>query len=193
VVSWIVEFLELIAKFFEHLTAWLPRPFLVNVTERGVRFRRGQEAKLVKPGLRAKVPLSSTVEVFSLLKDATRFEPTTLMTKGDKEVSIGWTCIWAVEDPILAATTTDDLTAMVEEVGESILPPVVMNYTVEELRDAVANVNGREWSVNRRLTTEAQKVLTDYGVRVHQARVNFIARTRVFKLLQPKPTAVAHA
>jgi regulator of protease activity HflC (stomatin/prohibitin superfamily) len=176
--------LELLAGFVEQITAWLPRPFLVNVTERGVRFRRGQDPTVVDPGLRCKVPISSTVEVVSLLRDTSEFPPVTLTTKDGITVALGIVIVWAIDDPLKAVTTTDDLVAMVGDVGESLLPEIVLAMTWEEVLAAAANRNGREWSLNRRLAADAQRLLDEYGVRVISARVNSLARARVLRLIQ---------
>ena len=40
-----------LGQLISYLSSWIPRPFLVNVTQRAVRFRRGNEPALLEPGL----------------------------------------------------------------------------------------------------------------------------------------------
>lgn len=180
-----MELLQLIAQFLEGITSWLPRPYLVNVTERVVRFRTGKAPRLVSPGFRWYTPLFSTIERYSLLKDAVEFQPVVLPTRDGKPVAVGFVIVWHIgpDDVVKAATTTDDLVAMIGEIGESLLPGLVLGYTFEELLERVRG--GRNLrTVNDALAAEAQDLLEPYGVTVYSARVNFLAPARVFRLLQ---------
>lgn len=179
-----MQLFELLANLLQGLFAWLPRPYLVNVTERAVLFRRGQEPILKEPGFRWFTPLFSDYEVFSILKDATEFEPVVLPTRDAKTVSVGFVIVWHLEseDVIRSATTTDDLEAMVGEIGESLLPPLVLSHTYEELCSRIRGDNGMK-TVNEKLTTEAQALLEEYGITVDSARINTLAPARVFKLI----------
>lgn len=179
-----MELFQLIAAFLQHLASWIPRPFLVNVTERAVRFRMGMEPRVVEPGLHLQVPLFSTVEYYSLLKDAYEFAPTVLVTKDLRVVSVGFVIVWHIkaEDVISAATTVDDLSRMIGEVGESLLPPLLLAHTFDELVDRVRGGRGLK-PFNYFLTETADDLLTQYGVTVDYARINFLAPSRVFKLI----------
>lgn len=179
-----MNLLDAIARLFEYITSWLPRPFLINVTQRGVRFRMGKPPILLEPGFHIKVPLVSTVEEFSLLKDATEFEPIVLPTKDGKPVAIGFVIIWHIdpENVIKAATTTDSLTAMVGEIGESLLPPLVMQYDWETLLARIRG-GGNLKTIDEFLTADAQAMLEEYGVTVDRARINFLSPARVLKLI----------
>ena len=85
-----MQLFELLANLLQGLFAWLPRPYLVNVTERAVLFRRGQEPILKNPGFRWHTPLFSDYELFSILKDATEFEPVVLPTRDSRALAVGF-------------------------------------------------------------------------------------------------------
>jgi regulator of protease activity HflC (stomatin/prohibitin superfamily) len=176
--------LSVFGEFIQLIFSWLPRPFLVNVTERAVLFRRGQDPILKGPGFRWHTPLFSDYEMYSILKDAAEFEPVVLPTKDGKPVAIGFCIVWHLEheDVITAATTTDDLEAMIGEIGESLLPPLILGYTLDELLERVRGDRGMK-TVNKSLSEEAQALLTPFGVTVDYARINFLSPTRVFKLI----------
>ena len=178
-----MELLQLLAQFLQGITSWLPRPYLVNVTERSVRFRRGTEAQLVEPGFHVNVPLFSTIENFSLLKDAVEFEPVVLPTKDGKTVAVGFVIVWHIKakDVVKAATTTDNLVAMIGEIGESLLPALILANTYEELLDRVRGGRNLK-TVNQTLTEDAQSLLEEFGVTVDSARINFgPVQTRVLR------------
>ncbi len=179
-----MQLFELLANLLQGLFAWLPRPYLVNVTERGVLFRRGQPPILKDPGFRWNTPLCSTYEVFSLLKAATEFPPVVLPTRDGKTISVGFVIVWHLnpEDVIKAATTTDDLEEMIGEIGESLLPPLVLAHTYAELCSRIRGDRGQD-TVNSKLTVEAQALLEEFGITVDSARINTLAPARVFKLI----------
>jgi regulator of protease activity HflC (stomatin/prohibitin superfamily) len=179
-----MELFQLIANFLQGITSWLPRPYLVNVTERAVRFRRGEEPVLVEPGFRWFTPLFSSVEAYSLLKDAVEFEPVVLPTKDGKTLGVGFVVVWHLEpeDVLAAATTTDDLTSMIGELGESLLPPIVLSLSATELVERMRGDRGMR-TVNSRLKEEAQVLLEEYGVTVDSARLNFVSPARTIRLL----------
>ena len=156
----------------------------MSVTQRGVKFIRGKEPIFLEPGLHWWLPLTTTIEVQSILKDATEFEPVVVPDKDGKPIAIGFAVIWhiAAKDTIKALTTTDDHTAMVGEVGESLLPPLVLQYSFSELCDRIRGGRNMK-TINDMLTEEARIVLSEYGITVDRCRINFVAPTRVFKVI----------
>jgi regulator of protease activity HflC (stomatin/prohibitin superfamily) len=166
-----MELAALIAEFLKGITSWFPRPFLINVTERGVLFRRGCDPILLEPGFHWHTPLFSTYERFSVLRDATPFPAVCLPTKDDKHLAVGFVVVWHLkpEDVITAATTTGDLEAMVREVGESLLPAVVLSHSKHELAERIRGDN-RKVTINSKLIRDAQDLLSPYGVTVEEKK-----------------------
>jgi regulator of protease activity HflC (stomatin/prohibitin superfamily) len=179
-----LELVQFITSVLQGLTSWLPRILLVNVTERAVKFVRGKEPIFLEPGLHWWLPLTTTCEKFSILRDATEFEPVVVPDRDGKPIAIGFAVIWhiAPEDTVKAATTTDDHMAMVGEVGESLLPPLVLQYSFSELMDRIRGGRNMK-TINDMLTEEAKGLLSEYGITVDRCRINFTAPARVFKVI----------
>lgn len=175
---------QVLGELVRLLLSWLPRPYLVNVTERAVLFRRGRPPILKGPGFRWHTPLFSTYERYSLLRDPVKFAPAILPTRDGKPVAIGFVIVWHIEpkDVVTAATTTSDLEEMIGEVSESLLPPLVLQHSFDELLGRVRGGRNLK-TVNESLTEESQALLEPYGVTVDSARINFLAPSRVFRLL----------
>jgi hypothetical protein len=163
-----LELVQFITNLLQGLTSWLPRVLLVNVTERGVKFVRGKDPVLLTPGMYWYLPLTTTVGTYSILRDATEFEPVVVPDKDGK--------------PIEAATTTDDLTAMVGEIGESLLPPIILQYTFKQLMDRIRGGRNMK-TISDMLTEEATSLLSEYGITVDRCRINFVAPARVYKVI----------
>lgn len=171
------------SDFVYWAASWLPRPAQVDVTEGAVLFTRGQEPKVCKHGLVWWVPALQRLEQYSVLQDAYEFRPVFLVTKDGKAVAVGFSLLWSIEDILLACTTCDDFQSIVKEMGESLLPELVVGHTYEELLSSL-RPEGRAWSFNRQLTSSAQALLKPYGLRVHSARINNVAPCRVVRVIQ---------
>jgi len=183
-----MELAALLSSFLQGLTAWLPRVVLVNVTQRAVRFRRGQEPVLLEPGFHWYLPLTTTVELTSILLDASEFKPTVLPTSDGKTVAIGFVIVWKIDpkNVIKAATTCDSPEGMIGEQGESLLPEIVAGHSNDELLARIRGDRGMK-TINSKLTADASSLLGEYGLTVVSARVNFLAPTKVFRLLTDTP------
>ncbi len=177
-----MDFLSLLAKGLEIITSFLPRPMLVPKTQRAVVWILGFAPRSLY-GLLIIWPLVETVETADLREEATPFEPTVLWTKDGQEVSIGAVLTWAIADPRAAHGRVGDLTEWIGEKVESILPRIVGTYTLVELQRKAAGGEGREWALDRHLLVEAEKMLSPYGVKAISARVNFTARTKVYRVI----------
>ena len=179
-----MELVQFITNLLQGLTSWLPRVLLVNVTERGVKFVRGKDPVLLTPGMYWYLPLTTTVGTYSVLRDATEFEPVVVPDKDGKPIAVGFAVIWhlAPDDVIKAATTTDDLTAMVGEIGESLLPPIILQYTFNQLMDRIRGGRNMK-TISDMLTEEATSLLSEYGITVDRCRINFVAPARVYKVI----------
>jgi regulator of protease activity HflC (stomatin/prohibitin superfamily) len=172
-----MNLLEIVAQFFQYVTAWIPRPRHVVSVERHVRWRFGNEPTLIGPGLYAEVPLFERWEAYSVLWDANEFRPCVLVTADGREVAVGFVLIWRIAEPLTTATTIDDAEAMVGEVGESLLPDVISAHNWADLM-------GSTKKANQQLKTEANRLLREYGLEVKKARINNLARCRVHRVIQ---------
>lgn len=173
------------SEFVHYMASWAPRPSLIDATEAAVLFTRGKPGHKVGPGLVWWVPAFQKLEQYSALQDAYEFRPCVLTTKDGVSVALGFALIWSIEDILLACTTCDSFAEIVREMGESILPEIVVGHTWDELLAALANSDEHKgWSLNRQLKSASVGMLKPYGLRVHQCRINNIAKCRVVRVIQ---------
>lgn len=170
------------SELVRNLASWIPRPELIDVTRGAVIFTRARQPKVVGPGLVWHVPAVQRLEHYSTLADAYEFRPCTLTTKDGVCVALGFALVWSIEDILLACTTCDDFHRIIKEMGESILPELVIGHTWDELL-ASLGPEAVGWSFNRKLKSAAGSLLKTYGMRVHSARVNNVARCRVLRVI----------
>lgn len=170
-------------KIFEYLGQFVPRPYLIISTHRAVRYRRGKAPVLVNPGLRWYFPLTTMVKVINVMLRADEFRPHAYTTRDGKSVVLAYTMVYWVEDPVLADSSCDDYLQTIGELGEAVLSPVVASRTFQELLDELAKDRNHE-GLNATFTSEAQQVISEFGVTVKYCRVHTFSMVRVLKLFQ---------
>ena len=170
---------------FQYFGKFVPQPFIVKWTERGVRYRRGQFPKEVKPGFHWYWPLTSHVEKAEVVWSPQEFKPTTLTTRDGKSLSVGYTMMYKITDIVATHTSTDNFLDSLGELAELPLADIVHSHTHEELREMMVLKPGQRRSkLNRELTTRARREVAWLGIYIKYCRVHFDAPTRVIKLLQ---------
>lgn len=178
-----MSFFDLIARLFEYLVVWVPRPLLVPPIQSCVRWTLGNEPVRLY-GLSWWMPLIHQIEHIDLRVDATEFEPKVLWTRDGKEAAIGMVIVWRVADPVLCARTVNGLGELVSRLGESVLPELVGRFSLEELKSKAAGGAGREWAFDTHLRKSLGECFAPYGIAIESARVNFTSeRVRCFKII----------
>lgn len=174
---------ELFAKFLEYATAWLPRPVMVPRFQVLVRWTlRGAPREC--QGLTWIVPLVHHYEQVDMRTNAVEFEPKILWTKDGREAAVGMVVLWRIASALKCCETIDGLGEIVGRVGESVLPELVGEFTLEELKRKAAGGEGREWGFDQHLRRALGQVFEPYGITVDRARLNFTSdRVRTFKLI----------
>lgn len=175
--------LDLLSRLLEALFAWLPRPELVPRTDALVRWTLDRPPVL-KRGLVWIVPLIHHTERVDLRVNACEFEPKILWTKDGREVAVGMVVLWRVTDALRLCAEVDDLHLLVSKVGESVLPQLVGEMDLEDMKRKAAGGEGREWAFDAQLRTRLKNIFEPFGIAVDTARLNFTSdRVRTLKLI----------
>lgn len=169
---------------FSYFGQFVPQFFLVKWTERGVRYCRGKFPTEVLPGLHARWPVTTQVEVTEIVWRWDEFNATTLTTLDGKSLSIGYTMSWRITDIVKAHTETDAILQTIGEMAELPLAHIVHAKTYAQLRAMLAIPLGKRNSLDGLLTRRVRHEVKRFGVEVGYCRVGFDSPTRVIKLLQ---------
>jgi regulator of protease activity HflC (stomatin/prohibitin superfamily) len=180
----VTSLFDLLARLLEGAFAWLPRPRVVPQFEALVRWTLDHPPVLVR-GLVWVVPLVHRTETADLRQWGTDFEPKILWTRDGREVAIGMAVVWHVADPLTFCTTiSGGVDGIVARVGETVLPELVGQFDLLDLKRKAAGGEAREWGLDTHLRRDLQGVLGPYGIVVDRARVNFTSdRVRTLKLI----------
>lgn len=177
-----------LGKLFELITAFIPRPFIIDATQEGVKFKYGKKIVHLLPGVYAYWPLVTKVAVIQVKRQAVVLKPQVLTTKDGKSVIMGTLITYTVEDAVAALTEVDNLSETLFEVAQGAVPGVVAGKTLAELIYDVSNVsdaeseNGVLTSLDLELYGRVSAILKGFGVNVLYCKVTDFSTCRVMNL-----------
>lgn len=168
-----------IGQIAEWLGRFIPRREIVDVTEGGVKFVRGNEPKYCGPGIHWYWPWMSTWFAYPTARQADRLQTQTMTTEDGKVIIVGGMIVYAVEDLLQLATTTYLPEKAVKDISLTAIHDVVCNMTWDDLQQ-----QQRKGTLDTKLKNAAQRQLSDYGVKVIKLMLIDLAPTRVLRLSQ---------
>lgn len=171
--------LDWLGDLVRELARFIPRVVLIRNTRRGVRFTLGR-ATLVGPGLVCYWPLISEVETVSVVRQTLNLTYQSLIASSGTEVAIASTVVYTIDDPLLALTSTDDLTDTIGDVAQWGVKRLVTQCSCDELR-AGRTVHNR--SIDKMLRSKLGTDLQPYGVTVVQAFLTEISFPTAVRLM----------
>ena len=170
--AWLGQIAETILKFF-------PRLIIVQVTQGGIKLRKGSEITEVKPGLCWYWPLITVVNVITTVRDTMDLPGQTFTTKDNKTVLMSGMVQYEVTDPVTLLTTAPDYTNTIADLVMTAMYDTFIQYTWDELREGI--VDGK---LRKEMKRAAQTELKGFGVRIISVGLKDNALARVLKIVQ---------
>lgn len=170
---------EWIGFIAEWLGKFIPRWVIVETTQRGVKFRGGDDPVLCEPGIVWYWPIRSSIEFHSVVRQTDRLETQTMESKDGITFIVGATITYTIPNLMVLVTTTHSPLTAVIDIAMSAIHDVCCDFDWKELQDVQ-----RRGTLKTKLKNEAQKQLKDFGVEVMKLQLNTLARARVIKVAQ---------
>jgi regulator of protease activity HflC (stomatin/prohibitin superfamily) len=177
-----------LGKIFELITAFIPRPFIIDATQEGVKFKYGKRIVHLLPGVYVYWPLVTRVVSIQVKRQAVVLKPQVLTTKDGKPVIMGTLIAYTIEDAVAALTEVDNLSETLFEVSQGAVPGVVAGKTLEQLIHDVSEVrdedsdNGVMTILDLDLYKRVASILESFGVNVLYCKVTDFSPCRVLNL-----------
>ena len=170
--EWIGSIFETLLKFFPHLR-------IIKLTQGGIKLRRGNEITVLTPGLWWYWPIITTIDVVTTVRDTVDLNGQTFTTKDNKSVLASGMIMFSVSDVEKLLTSAPDYTNTICDVSMNIIHDVMIQYSWEELRTGIMN-----GTIGKELRREAQKELSQFGIKVISLGLKDLAPVRVLKVVQ---------
>ena len=168
-----------IGKLAEWLGSFIPRWVILDTTEAGIKYVRGQPCYCAPGQIHWYWPVTTVLGTYPVVRQTDRLETQTLESSDGKTFMVSGTLTYCVDDIMKLVPTTHLPLIAVVEIAGTALHDVLCDLSWEEIQ-----AHQRKNTLKTRLKNEAQRSLTEYGVTVLQFKLNTLARCRVFKVSQ---------
>lgn len=174
--AWIGQVAEWFGRF-------IPRWEILNTTEGAIKYVRGNKVMVCGPGIHWRWPAITEWVAYPTARQTDRLETQTMESKDGKTFLVGAMITYDIVDLAALITTTHSPTGSVIDIAMSAVHDVCCDFDWADLQ-----LEQRKGTIKTKLRNEAQKQLTEYGVRVKKLQLNTLARCRVVKVSQSTST-----
>jgi regulator of protease activity HflC (stomatin/prohibitin superfamily) len=158
---------------------WIPRWSILDTTEGAIKYVGGKRIVVCGAGVHFYWPARTTFVAYPTARQTDRLEMQTMESKDGKTFIAGGTLTYCVEDLEKLVPVTHSPATTVIDIAMTALHDVLCQYDWAELQSVQ-----RKRTLKTELRNEAQKSLTELGVRVIMLKLNTLARCRVIKVSQ---------
>ena len=168
--SWLGTIAETLINAFPHLK-------IVDVTQGGVKMRRGVEIIELTPGLCFYWPLITVIRVIPVVRDTLELSAQTFATKDGKTVLATGMITYSVRDVVKLLTTAPDYVNTINDLAVAAIHDVLKQHDWEALQTSNDDLR-------RELKRAVTDALSGFGVRIISVGLKDLAPCKVFKLVQ---------
>lgn len=163
----------------EWLGRFIPKWVILDTTEGAIKYKGGKTPIVCGPGIHIYWPVRSTFVPYPTARQTDRLETQTMESADGVTFLVSGTVTHEVVDLGLLVPCTHSPSTTIVDLAMSAVHDICSDRTWAEL-----NARGSRRSLKTALKNEAQKQLSEYGVKVHKLQLNTLARCRVFKVSQ---------
>lgn len=152
--------------FVEWVFDWIPRYYIVQWNERGVKYHRGKNPKQLKNGLHWYIPNLDDMEKHHVSRCVLPIEPLSLETSDGIQVQVGMVLTYHIVDVLKYEVENYDADDSMSEVAQGELQDIVTSSAWDELKGST----GEGTRLGGKLTRRMGKALEKFGVEVESCR-----------------------
>lgn len=156
---------------------WVPRWTIVNTTEAGVKWVKGDTVVPFGPGIVWHWPVTTEMKVLPVARQALDLRAQTLTTSDDVPILASAIVTYRIVDVEKALSSTWNLDELVRDSSMTAVHRVLERLSWADIHKA-----GQSGDLDKQLRREARRVLEPYGVRCMKLNLVDRAKTRVVKL-----------
>lgn len=158
---------------------WIPRWNILDTTEGAIKYVGGKRPVSCGPGIHFWWPARSTFVIHPTARQTDRLETQTMESKDGKTFIVSAMITYSVDDLLALVTTTHSPFHTITDIAMGAVHDICCELDWAELQN-----QQRRGTIKTLLRNEAQKQLSQYGVKVIKLQLNSLAKCRVLKLSQ---------
>lgn len=152
--------------------AFIPTWVLVRATEGAVKFLPKGLTKVLGPGIHWYWPVTTEMDVQPVVRQVLNTDAQTLMTKDNHPVYIAGLVVYTVVDLHKFLVENYDAEANLSDLVQTAIRRSIVSKNFQTIQEGRADIDNR-------LTSDVQKILTDFGILVEAARLTDFSKARV--------------
>jgi hypothetical protein len=169
--NWLVELLD-------RMLAWLPRPYLIEPTEEGLRASHGRLKHLDSGRLYWYIPLFQDIKVFPVVEQTADVPPIAVSMLDDMCLEVSGVVTYKVSDVTAVLTVADDVDEIVVDVARTVL---LETFVGKKIQRCVNDL--RNGSTLEQMSVVLRDLVKRYGIHVIRFSVNELAPCSVIRVV----------
>ena len=173
--------LEILSQWLQVITDFIPHMCIMPATHRGIRYKYGREVSEIPPGVYFYWPLLTEVCSLAVKRQTVNVPTQTIYAACGQSISAGCVIVFEITDIVKALYETWEIDETITDEAESLLAQVIAK---------IESVDTDITELNKDLTKEMRKRLSQYGVSVKRANIRDFAPSKVYRIIGSAPNGM---
>ncbi len=170
--------IEILAQWLQVITDFIPRMSIMPATHLGVKYKYGKNVSEIKPGMYFYWPLVTDVYNLAVKRQTVNVPTQTIYAACGQSISAGCVVVFEITDIIKALYETWEIDETITDEAEALLAQVIVK---------IESIDTDITELNKDLTREMRKRLSQYGVTVKRANIRDFAPSKVYRIIGSTP------
>lgn len=172
-----------LGRLVEWIAQWIPRWVILDTTEGAIKYVGGARPVVCEAGIHFYWPARTTFVMYPTARQTDRLETQVMESKDGKTFIVSGTLTYEVSDLSQLVPRTHSPSTTTVDIAMTAVHDVCCDFEWAELQ-----LEQRKGTLKTKLKNEAQKQLSEFGIRVLMLKINSLARARVIKISQSTST-----
>lgn len=173
--------LELLAQWLEAFTSFVPRLGIMPASHKGIKYKNGHMVVEIDPGLYWYWPLVTIIATLAVKRRTVNVPTLTIYADCGISISAGCAVVFEITDIVKALYETWEIDETIADEAESLLAQVIAKLD---------SIDTDITELNKDLTKEMRKRLSQYGVSVKRANIRDFAPSKVYRIIGSIPNGL---
>lgn len=153
----------------------IPHIYIVRATHAGVKFKHGNEALEIKPGIGWYWPIVTEVDIIPVARQTHNLPTQALMTKDGRKVVVSGVVVYKIRDIVATMGRNWDVSDTINDITMCAITQVITTHNLQYIMEHITD------DIQNKLTKETRRKLKMYGVQVYRTALTDFCTALVIK------------
>lgn len=173
-----------ISELLGWFASWVPRPQLVQINEKGIKFCAFRAPVKIEPKKRNKwvwhIPIFTEIQTVNVARQTLNIDAETLMTNDGKTVIAAAVAVYRITDIYKYLVENHDAEEALAEVASAAVRKAIIGKDL-------AKIQGGRADIDNALKRECEKLMEQFGVEIEYVRLTSFGPARVINIVGVQP------